>query len=33
MADMSEDITKRYNENNNLTPEQNEILKNAILNC
>ena len=30
MADMSEDITKRYNENNNLTPKQNEILKNAI---
>lgn len=31
LADMSEDITKRYNENNNLTEEQNEILKKAIL--
>ena len=26
LADMSEDITKRYNENNNLTEEQNVIL-------
>ena len=31
LADMSEDITKRYNDNNNLTEEQNEILKKAIL--
>ena len=31
LADMSEDITKRYNDNNNLTEEQNELLKKAIL--
>lgn len=31
LHDMSEDITKRYNDNNNLTAEQNEILRKAIL--
>lgn len=31
LADMSEDITKRYNDNNNLTAEQNKLLKKAIL--
>ena len=30
LADMSQDLTKRYNENNNLTKEQNDILKKAI---
>ena len=27
MSDTSDDITKRYNENNNLTDEQNKLLK------
>ena len=30
LADMSQDLKKRYNENNNLTKEQNDILKKAI---